>query len=236
MQEPEDKGGDLGVRLKPEPQRERPQIVERLVDHRKPDDGVDDIAVDTDIEPDARQHGHRMPDGKKADIGRDLFHPIKKEDHAQQKQDVVISRHHVLGPKVEEGDDLHPRNLMDIALVAKRNGMGKGRLRPDRHQARQGQQDQGRAWPQSCGPGASCRKVHLCFLIGFRSPFWPFGLSDEETPRGSARPVARKPRLKRRLAERWHCRKHLHQSAATMRHKRHLQFVVADIMRGVAKG
>ena len=127
MQETKDQRRDFGVRLHPEPCPERPQIVERLVDHGKADVGVNHIAVDPEVEPHACQHRRGMTDGEQRHVGADLIHSVKEEDHAQQKQQVVVTGDHVLGAEIEKRDDLHPGDLLDIALVAKRHAMGKGR-------------------------------------------------------------------------------------------------------------
>src|SRR4029450_1571153 len=46
MEKPEDQHGELGVRLPAEQRAERVHVVERLVDDRQPDDGVDEKWID----------------------------------------------------------------------------------------------------------------------------------------------------------------------------------------------
>ena len=45
MKQAEDQDHDLGVRLEPQKPAEPVHIVESFVDHRKPDDRIDDIRV-----------------------------------------------------------------------------------------------------------------------------------------------------------------------------------------------
>ena len=134
MKKAEDQGGNLGVGLHAEPAPEGAKIVERLVDHREADDRVDDVAVDARVEIDAEQHRGGVAQREQADIGRDILHPVQEEDHAQQEQDVVVARHHVLRAQVDEGHDVHASDLEDVALVAFGDGMGEGRCGPCQQQ------------------------------------------------------------------------------------------------------
>ena len=78
-----------------------------------------------------------MTQRKKADVKRDILHPVQEEHHAEQEQDVVITRDHVLGAKVDEGHDMYAPDLLDIARITGGDVMGKGGA--GRHQ----QRDQG---------------------------------------------------------------------------------------------
>ena len=49
VEETEDQHGGLGVGLEAEPTLERTEVVQRLVNHRQADDGIDEIGVD--VEP-----------------------------------------------------------------------------------------------------------------------------------------------------------------------------------------
>ena len=57
---------------------------------------------------------------------------------------MVISRHHMFGAEIEERDEMNARHLLDVSLVAQRNGMGEGRLDPGERK-RSGEQEHGRA-------------------------------------------------------------------------------------------
>ena len=50
VEKPEDEGRQLRVRLKPEPALVGAEIVERLVDDREPDDGIDQVRADVRVE------------------------------------------------------------------------------------------------------------------------------------------------------------------------------------------
>ena len=45
-----------------------------------------------------------MPDGEQGHVDPDVLHPVEEEDHAEQEQDVVVARHHVLGAEIDERD------------------------------------------------------------------------------------------------------------------------------------
>jgi len=79
-----------------------------------------------------------MADGEDTDVDGDILHPIEKEDDAQQEQNMVISRHHVFGAKVDEGDDMYPPYFLDIARVTGGDVMGKG-LRSAQRKGREGE-------------------------------------------------------------------------------------------------
>ena len=123
MAEAEDDGRRLGVGLEAEPALEGAQIVHRLVDDGEADDGVDQVAVDADVEVDAKQHRNRVAEREEAHIEPDVLEPVEEEDDAKQEQDVVIAGHHVLGAQVDERQDVDPSDLLDIALVAFGHGM-----------------------------------------------------------------------------------------------------------------
>ena len=56
VEQPEDQRSRLGIGLEAKPALEGADIVQRLVNHRKPDDGVDEIGADSPVEIDAQQH------------------------------------------------------------------------------------------------------------------------------------------------------------------------------------
>ena len=127
MQQAKDQRRRLGVRLHPEPQAEGAKVIQRLVDHRKRDDRVDDVGVARDGPPDACDHRDRMADGKDADVSCDVLGPVEEEDDPGEEEKVVIARHHMLGAEIDEGDGAEARYLLHIACVAFGDVMGKGR-------------------------------------------------------------------------------------------------------------
>ena len=51
------------------------------------------------------QEGGAMTDREKGDIDGDLSEPIQKEDDTCKKEQMVVSRHHVLGAEINIGPD-----------------------------------------------------------------------------------------------------------------------------------
>ena len=58
----------------------------------------------------------------------------------EQEQDVVVARHHVLGAEIDEGEQVHPCDLLDVALVAFGYGVGEGAL-DARQQEQEGERE-----------------------------------------------------------------------------------------------
>ena len=125
VKQAKDQRGRFGVGLEAQPSLEGAEVVQRLVDHRETDDGVDQVAVDADVEVDPQDHRGRVPQGKQAHVQADVGEPVEEEDHTEEKQDVVVARHHVFGAQVHEGQDVDACDLLDVALVALRDRMGK---------------------------------------------------------------------------------------------------------------
>lgn len=65
-----------------------------------------------------------MADREKADIDADVLQPVEEKDHTEQEQQMIISGDHVLGTKINEGNQVYARYFLDLALVAFRDGMG----------------------------------------------------------------------------------------------------------------
>ena len=94
-----------------------------------------------------------MAEGEQADINGDVLHPVQEEDHAQQKQDVVVSGDHVLGAEIDEGDQVDAADLLDVPLVTLRDSMGQGFVAQERQR-----QDGGEDQP-AMRPAAPCVSV-----------------------------------------------------------------------------
>ena len=43
---------------------------------------------------------------------------------------MVVSRQNVFGTEIHKGDDIRPRDFLDIALIAKGNGMRQSQIDP----------------------------------------------------------------------------------------------------------
>ena len=59
-----------------------------------------------------------MPDREQRHVDADITHPVQEEDHPEQKQEVVVSSHHVLGAEVRERDELQAGTVFQECLVA----------------------------------------------------------------------------------------------------------------------
>ncbi|MNP12583.1 hypothetical protein D3C76_1048230 [compost metagenome] len=64
-----------------------------------------------------------MPHGEQRDVEAHVLESVQEEDDAEQEQEVVIARHHVLGAHVDERDQHDPRAFLDESLIAFRYGM-----------------------------------------------------------------------------------------------------------------
>ena len=67
-----------------------------------------------------------MTGGKQRDIYPDILGPIEEENHPKEKQQVVVSGHHVFRPQVDEGHDVNARDFRDIPLVSIGDAVSKG--------------------------------------------------------------------------------------------------------------
>ena len=115
------------IRLDPKPALERAEVVERFVDHREADDGVDEVGRDVHAVEHPEDHRRGVPDGEERDVERDVLRAVEEEDHAGEEQEVVVAGHHVLGAEIDEGDQVDARDLLDVALVALCDPVGEGR-------------------------------------------------------------------------------------------------------------
>lgn len=113
VEEAEDQCRELGIGLLAEPALEGPEIVERLVDDGEADDRINQVGTDVPAEIDAEQHRRRMADGEEAHIDCDVLQPVEEEDHAEEKQQVIISGHHMLRAEIDEGDQMDARDVLD---------------------------------------------------------------------------------------------------------------------------
>ncbi|MCY1299629.1 hypothetical protein D9M70_491660 [compost metagenome] len=125
MQQAEDQRGRAGVGLIAEPALEGPQVIERLVHHRKADDGVDHVGADADIAQHPEQQGDRVAKREQRDVQPHILQAIEEEDHPEQEQQVVITSDHVLGAHVHERHQQHAAAFLDEALVAFGHSVGE---------------------------------------------------------------------------------------------------------------
>jgi hypothetical protein len=105
VEQPEQQHRDLRVRLDAEETSEAVHVVERFVDNREADDRVDDVGVGVDPAKDTQQQRRAVADREEADVQDDVLQAIQEEDHADQKEQVVVAGHHVFRAEVEKRGD-----------------------------------------------------------------------------------------------------------------------------------
>ncbi|MNN39330.1 hypothetical protein D3C81_1533630 [compost metagenome] len=66
-----------------------------------------------------------MPGGKQRYVEPDILHSVQEEDHPEQKQQVVVPRHHVLGAHVDERQEHHARAFLNKAFIPLGDGMSQ---------------------------------------------------------------------------------------------------------------
>src|ERR1019366_5792790 len=93
------------VGLKAEQGSKTVQIIESLVDYREPDQRVDQKRIDVDSRKHSSQQRHAMADSEARHIDRDVLQPVQKENHAEQEQQVIVTRHHVFRAQVEKREN-----------------------------------------------------------------------------------------------------------------------------------
>lgn len=64
-----------------------------------------------------------MPDSEQANVQPDITHFVEKENHPEQKQQMIVTGHHVLRAKVDKRDDVHPGDFLDVPFVAFRHAV-----------------------------------------------------------------------------------------------------------------
>ncbi len=127
VKKPENERHNFRIRLNAEPSLKRAQVVESFINHRQTDNRVNQKPVDVRPEIHAQKHRRRMTDGEKADVNTDVFKFIKKENHAEQKQNVVISGEHMFRAEIDERQKMRPRDFLNIAFVAFGNAVRESR-------------------------------------------------------------------------------------------------------------
>src|SRR5205807_1258461 len=85
VEESEDQDGNFGVGLEAKKFLESADIVERFIDDGKPDDRVDNVRIRVDVAEYAGEQRDAVADGEQADVQDDVFHPVEKENHADQE-------------------------------------------------------------------------------------------------------------------------------------------------------
>lgn len=66
-----------------------------------------------------------MADSKQADVQPDIEHFVEKENNTEEKQQVIVTGHHVLRGRVDKQDDVNPGDFLDVPFVAYRHTVGR---------------------------------------------------------------------------------------------------------------
>ena len=118
VEETKDKRRHLRIRLKAKPALERAKVIEGFVDHRQSDNGINEISAYADVKERPNEQRCGVSDSKQADEQPDIAHFVEKENHAEQKQQVIVAGHHMLRAKVDKRDDVNPGDFLDVPFVA----------------------------------------------------------------------------------------------------------------------
>ena len=102
MEQAEDQHRQARIGLKAEIAPEPVHVLERLVHQRETDDRVDEVWIGAHSSEHARQQRHAVPDGEQADVLNNVLQLVEEEDHAHEKEQVVVSGHHVFGTQIHE--------------------------------------------------------------------------------------------------------------------------------------
>ena len=147
VEEPEDQGRSARIGCDAEPGLECSEIVECLVHHRQSDHRVDQVRIDTDPGEYAKQQRRGMAHGEQCHIQRNVLQSVQEKNHAQQKQQMIVSGDHVLGPEIRKRNQQHTTALLYEPLVT-----GGDAVR---------QQLGGQAAEQQADDGHALREPHL---------------------------------------------------------------------------
>ena len=104
---------------------EAAEILERLPADGKADHHVDEMRRDAEVEQDAEDQRGGMAEREQRDVEKDVLEAVEKEDHAEQEEQVVVSRHHVLGAEIEEGERVCADGRLHEGGVAAADGVGE---------------------------------------------------------------------------------------------------------------
>src|SRR5690606_9063210 len=153
--EPEGEHGRLRARLEAEA-AEPAQILERLVDHREPDDRVDDVGVDVQPAEHAGEERRAVTDREQRDVERYVLQPVQEEDDAGEKQQMVVSGDHVLRPEVHVGADVRTARAQQKGLVVARDAVREHARRRERARKQQAAREPAAELPVRRPHGGDC--------------------------------------------------------------------------------
>jgi hypothetical protein len=88
-----------------------------------------------------------MPQSKQTHVDRDVLHLVEEENDPQQEQQVVITGDHMLGPQIDERNEVYTGNFLNVPLVTLSDCVGE-------YIGTHPQQAQGQKYPKQTTAGA----------------------------------------------------------------------------------
>src|SRR5690349_1436152 len=123
VKQAEDEHRDARVRLKAKEALEAIHVLERLVDDGEADDGVDEKRIGANAAEHSGEQRHAMADGEQTDVEEDVLESVEKEDDADEEEQMVVARHHVLRAEIHQRSDRRPVETLQVDRVLARHAM-----------------------------------------------------------------------------------------------------------------
>ena len=70
-----------------------------------------------------------MTDGKHRDVDRHVTHPIEKENHSEQVEQMIVARDHVLRTEIRKHGQRQSAVLLEVSRIAIGNAVGQEQAR-----------------------------------------------------------------------------------------------------------
>src|SRR5204863_1198546 len=86
-------------------------------DDREADDRIDEVGIDVPAAEHADQQSRAVSQGEQRDVKRDVLQSIEKENHAREKREVIVPRHHVLRAEIDVRPNLRAAAAEQERLV-----------------------------------------------------------------------------------------------------------------------
>ena len=116
---------------------ETTDVFKGLVHHGQANDGIDYICVGMNAKQYPGEQGNAVPQRKQAHIQRHIFEAIQKENDSREKQQVIVAGDHVLGAKIQVGDERDAVHRAQVIRIAGRDAVRQTIAGKKDHQAEQ---------------------------------------------------------------------------------------------------
>jgi len=83
-------------------------IFKRFINDREANNGIDQVSIDLQICQYTQQQGNTVADGKQGHVFHNMLGTIEEENNADEKQQVIIACHHMLGAQIDEWSNGRP--------------------------------------------------------------------------------------------------------------------------------